>query len=200
MADLSPGVRSRPSQQSLSRSARKLRPSPSSPARTTPSQSKPGRTDSTWARSGPSENWKRKRSSKPKKRSAFRLSLVRRSTRRSFQSTMPTRRAYPLIARPRSGRRRDGAAPRARAPPRPPPAPRARSPAHRDARRGRAQRDAPAHETRCPVGHGEGAREAVGRQGDGAAARLEGEQELTQPFLAPAVEPVEPLRPGGQGG
>src|SRR6266540_1858185 len=43
MADLSPGVRRRPSQQSLSRSIMKLLPRPRSPARTKPSQSRPGR-------------------------------------------------------------------------------------------------------------------------------------------------------------
>jgi len=92
-ADLSPGASSSASQQSLSRSTRNVRPSPSTPLRMNPSQSTPGSTAARRSRSGPSVNWKTNRSANEKKRSALSVSFDRRSTTRSFQATMSARRA-----------------------------------------------------------------------------------------------------------
>src|SRR5215813_4900044 len=178
MADLSPGARTSPSQQSFSRSTRKVRPKARSPARTKPSQSNPGSAVSTFARSGPRANWNTKRRRSEKNTRALRLSCsaarsARPSTPRSTRDARSDSRGDPrtqgevviesvqvIVAEFDSGP---------------------------------VEREATASENGDPIGYPESRVEAVGGDHEGAAARLERHEKLAEPVPARAIEPRERL-------
>src|SRR5262249_2563350 len=64
--------------------------------------------------------------------------------------------------------------------------------------RGPVEREATASENGDPIGYPESHVKAVGGDHEGAAARLEGHEELAEPVPARAIEPRE--RPRGEGG